>query len=146
MFLLTFLFLQVSLLLVCTFLFIQLIPAPGFCQVYTSAFLSHIRKKCFLYAKNPPVPFSQNRGIQTQISPPAGWSLSYCKYRSFAYTVRHHKLAAFAAFYEIRSSHFPVCSSFISSSFGRFILRADWHVLHLLKFAKDITDFRHSWI
>ena len=65
---------------------------------------------------------------------------------SFAYSVRHHQRTTFAAFYQVRSSHFPVCSSFISSSFGRFILRADWHVLHLLKFAKDITDFRHSWI
>ena len=32
-----------------------------------------------------------------------------------AYTVRHHKLAALAAFYKVRSAHLPVGSSFISS-------------------------------
>ena len=35
-----------------------------------------------------------------------------------ANSVRHHQGATFAAFYEIRSAHFPVRSSFISSSFG----------------------------
>ena len=125
MFLLTFLFLQVSLLLVCTFLFIQLIPAPGFCQVYTSAFLSHIRKKCFLYAKTPRFHFHRTEGFRLRLVLLRDDLFLIVSTAVFAYTVRHHKLAAFAAFYEIRSSHFPVCSSFISSSFGRFILRAD---------------------
>ena len=51
---------------------------------------------------------------------------------SFAYSVRHHKSTTFAAFYQVRSTHFPVCSSLISSSFGRFILRTNRHRLHLL--------------
>lgn len=33
------------------------------------------------------------------------------------YTVRYHKLSAFAAFYQCRSFHFPVCSPFIPSAF-----------------------------
>ena len=32
-----------------------------------------------------------------------------------AYTVRHHKFTALAAFYKVRSAHLPVGSSFISS-------------------------------
>ena len=51
---------------------------------------------------------------------------------SLAYSMRHHKSTTFAAFYQVRSAHFPVCSSLISSSFGRFILRTNRHRLHLL--------------
>ena len=46
---------------------------------------------------------------------------------SLANSVWHHKCAAFAAFYKVRSAHFPVCSSLIASCFGRFILWADGH-------------------
>ena len=46
---------------------------------------------------------------------------------SFANSVRHHKSTTFAAFYKVRSRHFPVCSSLIASCFGRFILRTDGH-------------------
>lgn len=49
-----------------------------------------------------------------------------------AYSVGHHKSTAFAAFYQIRSTHLPVCSSLIASSFGRFILWTNRHRLHLL--------------
>ena len=34
---------------------------------------------------------------------------------SFTYSVRHHKLSTFAALYKVRSGHFPVCSSLVSS-------------------------------
>ena len=51
---------------------------------------------------------------------------------SLANSMRHHKRTTFAAFYQVRSTHFPVCSSLISSSFGRFILRTNRHRLHLL--------------
>ena len=51
---------------------------------------------------------------------------------SLAHSMRHHKSTTFAAFYQVRSAHFPVCSSLISSSFGRFILRTNRHRLHLL--------------
>ena len=44
-----------------------------------------------------------------------------------AYSVRHHQGAAFAALNQCRSTHFPVCSSLISSCFGRFILRTNRH-------------------
>ena len=44
-----------------------------------------------------------------------------------AYPVRNHKSSALAAFNKCRRCHFPVCSSFISSSLGRLILRTDWH-------------------
>ena len=46
---------------------------------------------------------------------------------SLTNSVRHHKCAAFAALYQCRSTHFPVCSSLISSTFGRFILRTNRH-------------------
>ncbi len=49
-----------------------------------------------------------------------------------AYSMRHHKSTAFAAFYQVRSTHLPVCSSLISSSFGRFILWTNRHRSHLL--------------
>ena len=65
---------------------------------------------------------------------------------SFAYSVRHHQRTTFAAFYQVRSSHFPVCSSFISSGFRWFILWTDGHQLHLLKILKYITDNSHSGI
>ncbi len=42
--------------------------------------------------------------------------------KELAFAVRHHKCAAFAAFYKIRSAHFPVCSSLVASCFGSFIL------------------------
>ncbi len=42
-----------------------------------------------------------------------------------AYSVRNHQRAAFAAFYQCRSAHFPVRSSSVSSSLGRFILRTN---------------------
>ena len=45
----------------------------------------------------------------------------------FTYSVRHHKSTTFAAFYKVRSRHFPVCSSLIASCFGRFILRTNGH-------------------
>ena len=48
----------------------------------------------------------------------------------------HHQLSTFAAFYQSRSSHFPVCPSLISSPFGRFILWTYRHghtSLNLLK-------------
>ena len=44
---------------------------------------------------------------------------------SLAYSVRNHKSSALAALNECGSGHFPVRSSFISSSFGRFILRTN---------------------
>ena len=44
-----------------------------------------------------------------------------------AHSVRNHQLAAFAAFYQSRSSHFPVCSSSVTSSLGRFIFRTNRH-------------------
>ena len=46
---------------------------------------------------------------------------------SLTNSVRHHQCAAFAALYQCRSAHFPVCSSLISSTFGRFILRTNRH-------------------
>lgn len=46
---------------------------------------------------------------------------------SLTYSVRHHKCAALAALYQCRSAHFPVRSSLISSTFGRFILRTNRH-------------------
>lgn len=42
-----------------------------------------------------------------------------------AYTMRNHKLAALAALYQRRSTHFPVRSPLVASSFGRFVLRAN---------------------
>ena len=62
----------------------------------------------------------------------------------FAHSMRHHQFAAFAAFYQIWCAHFPVCSSFISSSFGWFILWTDGHTLHLLKLAEYIAKGCHS--
>ena len=53
-----------------------------------------------------------------------------------AYSMGHHQLPAFAAFYQSWSSHFPVCSSFISSALGRFIFWTYRHghtSLNLLK-------------
>ena len=44
---------------------------------------------------------------------------------SLANSVRHHQCTTFAALYQCRSAHFPVCSSLISSTFGRFILRTN---------------------
>ena len=46
---------------------------------------------------------------------------------SLANSVRHHQCTTFAALYQCRSAHFPVCSSLISSTFGRFILRTNRH-------------------
>lgn len=46
---------------------------------------------------------------------------------SLANSVRHHQCTTFAALYQCRSAHFPVCSSLIASCFGRFILWADGH-------------------
>ena len=63
---------------------------------------------------------------------------------SLAYSVRHHKGSALAAFYQVWCAHFPVCSSFVSSCFRRFILWTNWHRLHLLKILKYITDNWHS--
>ena len=51
---------------------------------------------------------------------------------ALAYSVRHHQRAALRALYQSGSTHFPVCSSLISSSLGRFVLRTDGHILHLL--------------
>ena len=61
-------------------------------------------------------------------------------------SVRHHQRAALAALYQGRSAHFPVRSSLVSSGFGRFILRADRHYLHLLVLTKYIHDCRHSGV
>ena len=44
---------------------------------------------------------------------------------SLANSVRNHKRTALAAFNKCGSGHFPVCSSFISSSLGRLILRTN---------------------
>ena len=62
------------------------------------------------------------------------WILVHCndfffvvRTTSFANSVRHHKSTTFAAFYKVRSRHFPVCSSLIASCFGRFILRTNGH-------------------
>ena len=52
---------------------------------------------------------------------------------SAANPMGHHQSAAFAALYQVRSAHFPICSPAVSSRFGRFIFRADRHSLHLLK-------------
>ncbi len=46
----------------------------------------------------------------------------------FAYSVRNHELPAFAAPHQSGLCHLPVCSSSVSSSFGRFIFRADRHL------------------
>ena len=64
----------------------------------------------------------------------------------FTNSVRHHQGAAFAAFYQVRSTHLPVCTSFIASCFRCFVLWTYGHRLHLLKFAKYITDYRHSGV
>lgn len=50
----------------------------------------------------------------------------------FAHSVRHHKSSAFAAAYESRRRHFPVCMSLISPGLGSFIFWADGHCSHLL--------------
>lgn len=50
----------------------------------------------------------------------------------FANSMRHHQLTALAALYKIHRAHLPVCSSLISSSLGRFILRTNRHRFHLL--------------
>ena len=60
--------------------------------------------------------------------------------------MRHHQRAAFAALYQSRSAHFPVCSSLISSGLRRFILRADRHFSHLLILTKDIHNRGHPGI
>lgn len=65
---------------------------------------------------------------------------------SLANSVRHHQGAAFAAFYQIRSAHLPVCTSFITSCFRCFVLWTYGHRLHLLKFTKYITDSCHAGI
>ena len=43
------------------------------------------------------------------------------------YSVGHHQRAALATFHQCRSSHFPVCSSLISSAPGRFVFRTNRH-------------------
>ena len=40
---------------------------------------------------------------------------------SLANSVRHHQCTTFAALYQCRSAHFPVCSSLIASCFGRLL-------------------------
>lgn len=45
-------------------------------------------------------------------------------------SVRHRQLAALAALHKSRSSHFPICSSLVSVASGRFILRADGHLVY----------------
>ena len=62
----------------------------------------------------------------------------------FTNSVRHHQGAAFAAFYQVRSTHLPVCTSFIASCFRCFVLWTYGHRLHLLKFTKYITDSCHA--
>ena len=64
----------------------------------------------------------------------------------FTNSVRHHQGAAFAAFYQVRSTHLPVCTSFIASCFRCFVLWTYGHRLHLLKFTKYITDSCHAGI
>ena len=44
---------------------------------------------------------------------------------SLAHSVRHHELSTFAEIHKVWSTHLPICSSFISSGFGRFILWTD---------------------
>jgi len=46
---------------------------------------------------------------------------------SLTNSVRHHQCATFAALYQSRSAHLPVCSSLISSALRRFILRTNRH-------------------
>ena len=46
---------------------------------------------------------------------------------SLTNSVRHHQSAALAALYQSGSTHLPVCSSLISSTFRRFIFRTDRH-------------------
>ena len=62
---------------------------------------------------------------------------------SLANSVRHHKRAALAALYKIRSSHLPVCSATVSSCLGMFILRTNsTHRLHLLDhYSAELTVF-----
>ena len=87
-------------------------------------FLTSVRNVFFMQ-KTPRFHFHRTEGFRLRLVLLRDDLFLIVSTAVFAYTVRHHQLAAFAAFYEIRSSHFPVCSSFISSSFGRFILRAD---------------------
>jgi len=65
---------------------------------------------------------------------------------SFANSVWHHKCSTFATFNKVHSAHFPVRSSLVTSSFGRFVLRTNGHRLHLLKFTEYITDSCHAGI
>ena len=65
---------------------------------------------------------------------------------ALAYSVGYHQCAAFAAFYQSRSRHFPVCSSLISPCTGRFILGTNRHTLHLLIRVKDILYRRHPGV
>lgn len=63
-----------------------------------------------------------------------------------AYSMWHHQSATLAALYKIWSSHFPVCSSTISSSLRRFILWTDRHFLTpptviLLCFLQHFFDY-----
>jgi len=44
-----------------------------------------------------------------------------------AYSVRHHQCTALAALNQSRSTHLPVCSSLISSTFRRFVLGTNRH-------------------
>ena len=58
-----------------------------------------------------------------------------------AYSVGHSQSATLTALDKSRSSHFPVCSSLIPMTSGRFILRADRHCytsLPLYSHTKDI--------